>query len=112
MVIHQKSIWNFIIRLLWLICVTVVFSLHLYSQDKVSDLEKKLPAAQGAERLRILTRLATSLHLDNPKKAIEYGQEALKILKTNPDSSQEISVLTDIGWAYLTLSDYENATAY
>ncbi|MCI0612511.1 diguanylate cyclase [bacterium] len=113
MVIDQKFNGILNIKFLLLFCAIIFppFALHA-AQNKVSDLEKKLRTTQGLERLHILTQLTESLHSDDPKKAIEYGKEALAILKNNPDFRSEISVLTDLGWAYLTLSDYENAIAY
>jgi two-component system, cell cycle response regulator len=97
MVTLQTSIGKLKIRFLWLILICI--SLPLNAAEKKLDLPT-------------LIHLTESLHSDNPQKAIEYGQQALTILKSNPDSHQEISVLIDIGWAYLTLSDYENAITY
>jgi two-component system, cell cycle response regulator len=107
MVIRQKSI-----KFLLFIFIFILLSFHLdAAQNKVLDLEKKLAVVHGPERLQTLSQLVTALHSDNPKKAIEYGKEAFSVLKTNPDHRIEISLLTEVGWAYLTLSDYENAIA-
>lgn len=97
MVILQKSIGKLRVRFLWLILVSI--SLPLIAAENKLD-------------LRSLIHQTESLRSDNPQKAIEYGQQALTILKNNPDFHQEISVLIDVGWAYLTLSDYENAIIY
>jgi diguanylate cyclase (GGDEF)-like protein len=109
MVIRQTSLVRF---LLFILFITLLSFQLVAEENKVSDLEKKLSSVQGPERLNTLSRLVESLHSDDPKKAIEYGKEALSILKNSPNHRLEISVLTDIGWAYLTLSDYENAIAY
>lgn len=108
MVIDQKLI----IRSLLLICIGILFSFSLdAASNEAANLEKELATAQDPERLEKLTQLIDLLHSDDPKKAIEYGKQALAILKNDPDFHLEISVLTDMGWAYLTLSDYENAIA-
>jgi two-component system, cell cycle response regulator len=108
MVIVQKLI----IRFLSLSFVLLLLSSQLHAaQYKAADLEKQLDKAQAPQRLEKLTQLIERFHSDDPKKAIGYGKEALAILKNTPDSHVEISVLRDMAWAYLNLSDYENATA-
>lgn len=113
MVICQKSIANRALRVLWLIWATIFFSFHLYgAQNNAADLEKKLTSSQGTARLRILTSLTESLRSDDPKKAVEYGEEALAILKNSPDSRLEVFILSQIGWAYMTLGDLNQSVEY
>jgi two-component system, cell cycle response regulator len=77
-----------------------------------AELETRLSTVRGSERARVLSRLVNAYKLDQPRKAIERGTEALRILQASPDPPTNVSTLNEMGWAYMTLGRYDSATAY
>lgn len=77
-----------------------------------AELETRLSTVTGLERARVLSRLVNAYKLDQPKKALERGAEALRILETSPDPVTTVSTLNEMGWAHMTLGRYDSATAY
>jgi diguanylate cyclase (GGDEF)-like protein len=74
-------------------------------------LESQLPAATGVERARILSRLVDAYKLDKPAQAITYGNAALEQLARTPDSAAAVVTLSELGWAYMQLSRFDEAVA-
>jgi len=85
------------------------YGLHAQS---AAELETRLSTVTGVERARVLSQLVNSYKLDQPRKALERGSEALRILQTSPDPKINVSTLNEMGWAYMTLGRYDSATAY
>src|SRR5688572_22565833 len=77
-----------------------------------TDLERQLAGASGLERARILASLTDALRQDNPRRAIEYGWEALGLFAKHPDPANQVKTLNEMAWAFMTLSDYENAVGF
>jgi two-component system, cell cycle response regulator len=80
--------------------------------QSTAELETRLPTATGVERARLLSRLVNLYKLDQPKKALERGAEALRVLETSPEPATLVSTLNEMGWAHMTLGRYDSATAY
>jgi diguanylate cyclase (GGDEF)-like protein len=77
-----------------------------------AELEAGLARLSGPQRASALAELVDRLRLDAPGKALAYGAEALAILQRHPDPAVHVSVLNEMGWAHMTLSQYDSATAY
>src|SRR5262245_33528532 len=81
----------------------------LARSQSASDLQQQLHAATGLERARTLAALTDDLRQDQPQQAIAYGQEALELFGQFPDPVNEVKTLNEMGWAYMTLSQYDQA---
>ncbi|MES2179911.1 MAG: tetratricopeptide repeat protein [Gemmatimonadota bacterium] len=76
-----------------------------------ADLEALLPTLSGVERARVLARLVDAYRLDRPAQAITYGTQALEQLARTPDSAASVLTLSEMGWAYMQLSRFDEAVA-
>ena len=74
-----------------------------------SDLESRLSTLTGRERARALAELTQTYRAENPRKALQYGNEALVVLKQHPDAHYEAMALSEMAWAYMVLGEYEAA---
>ena len=92
---------------LLLLCTTA----SLRAQTGTGALEAQLPSLAGAARAHALTELTDQLKNDSPRKAIEYGTEALAFYATHPEPAYQVRTLDEIAWAYMIVSDYANASA-
>jgi serine phosphatase RsbU (regulator of sigma subunit)/Tfp pilus assembly protein PilF len=80
--------------------------------DDVNTLKSNLDKAKGKERVSILIKLADKLEQINPDEAISYSNEALELLKINPDKKLEAEVLYRKGWAYHFKNEQDSAKYY
>jgi two-component system, cell cycle response regulator len=76
------------------------------------ELVQRLDGLQGAERLRVLVELTTALRQEAPAEAIAYGKEALDLLEAHPDALAKVSVLNELGWAYMVQGNNAEAVAH
>jgi PAS domain S-box-containing protein len=74
-----------------------------------SEIENRLVGATGKERVEILSELVNAYQDINPKKAMDYGREALQLLLTFPDGKLEISILNNMSTASIWLGDFQAA---
>ena len=81
-------------------------------ERQVDSLKSLLGISTGDERVKILLSLMEEVQRSAPEEAINYGNEALGILKEKPESKLEIEVLYNKGWAYLYLNELDSAKAY
>lgn len=77
-----------------------------------TDLESRLPATSGVERVRLLARLTDARKLDQPEQALKYGAEALALVRAFPDPPSQISVLDELLWPFMARGQYDSATFY
>ena len=82
------------------------------AQGRTADLEAQLSSTTGLERARVLARLVDAAKFDRPTQAIAYGREALELLTHHPDSAVQVSTLSELGWAYMQLSRFDEAVSY
>ncbi|MDQ1354474.1 MAG: putative UDP-N-acetylglucosamine--peptide N-acetylglucosaminyltransferase [Acidobacteriota bacterium] len=61
------------------------------------------------EKLGHLAAQVMQYRQENPRKAIEYGQQALKILQDHPDDISKVKVLNGLCWAYCIEGQYREA---
>jgi diguanylate cyclase (GGDEF)-like protein len=81
-------------------------------QFSTSQLESKLNTVPENQRGPILSQLAQAYCLQDPHKAIIYGQQALALLQKSPDPSSEVTALSETGLAYLMVDEYQKAFEY
>jgi len=84
----------------------------LFSQTKIDSLETQLLTAKGQTRVIILSKLVTLYRNIEPRKAIEYGEEALTMLDEIDDEFSKATFLNDLGCAYYNQKDFEAAIKY
>jgi signal transduction histidine kinase/CheY-like chemotaxis protein len=96
--------WIFLFLLLYL-------SAAASGESQVEELKTKLLGTVGKEKIKLLAELTHALGNNAPRQVIEYGLQALELLKNSPDSSLELRLLNDICWSYHILGDYKKALA-
>lgn len=79
--------------------------------SRPADLEAQLPSRAGVDRARVLARLVDAYKLDKPAQAVAYGVAALEQLARTPDSATQVVTLSELGWAYMQLSRFDEAMA-
>ena len=93
--------------------LTLLVVLPVVAQGQTAaELVQRLEGQTGLERARTLAALTDSLRQDKPREAITYGQEALSLFATFPDPVNEVRTLNELAWAYMTVSDYDNAIGF
>jgi serine phosphatase RsbU (regulator of sigma subunit)/tetratricopeptide (TPR) repeat protein len=91
--------------------ILLIIPFSLFADD-LSELKSKLSTAKGKERINILVSLMQKIERDNPEEAINYANEAIKLLDINPDKVLEAEVLYRKGWAYHYKNDQDSARHY
>ncbi|MCD4847204.1 MAG: tetratricopeptide repeat protein [Candidatus Aegiribacteria sp.] len=81
------------------------------SQD-TEALKKKLSGADGLDRVRILADLSVAYRETDRRKAIEFGEQGLKLLEINVDKKLESIILNELCWAYQCIGEYQTALEY
>jgi PAS domain S-box-containing protein len=78
----------------------------LYPVIDGKEIESRLTGSVGKERLEILSKLLNTYRDIEPKKALDYGKEALQLLRTYPDGGLEMAVLNNMSTAGIWLGDF------
>lgn len=81
----------------------------LYPVIDGKGIENRLTGAVGKDRVEILSELVNVYQDIEPKKALEYGKEALQLLRTFPDGKLEMAVLNNMSTASIKLGQYREA---
>jgi signal transduction histidine kinase len=81
----------------------------LFAETDTNELESRLPGSTGKERIEILAGLTQAYLATVPKKAKEYGQEALELLHAFPDEKQQMTVLNLVSKANSHLGEFQLA---
>jgi PAS domain S-box-containing protein len=81
----------------------------LYPVSDGKEIENGLTGAVGKERVEILSKLLDTYRDIEPKKALGYGKEALKLLGTFPDQELEIAILNNMSTASTWLGNFQEA---
>jgi len=61
--------------------IALLISGFLFAQKSLTDLENELPSLKEGEKLRVLIQLSDGYLNKEPKKTIEFGREAVKIIR-------------------------------
>lgn len=87
-----------------------LFPLFLEAAETVTDLENRLKTVSSPnERLKCLNALVESSMEEDPKKTLEYGNQALTLLQRFPDDKIKAKVLNGMCWASVLLGKYRMA---
>lgn len=73
------------------------------AQTETDSLEALLPGLQGREKIEVLEQLIELSTNQVPGKAIEFGRQALELLKHSEDSKMEIKILNKMCSAYMRM---------
>lgn len=65
----------------------------------------------GTPRGRELADLTDQLKNDQPRKALQYGADALALFAATPDPANHVRVLNEMAWAHMVLGEYDRAVA-
>ncbi len=82
-------------------------SLFALAQDGSADLEKKLAAASGKERLALLVNLGIRFSQSDIKKSMASGEEALALAQKLGDAASEAKAHQIIGNGFMNLEQSE-----
>lgn len=95
--------------------LTSIFSLLLFfgnQAQNVSRLEAKLSILKGTERITILNQLSEALLADDPKKALDYAEEAIDLSKDAPNEASLMESAFNACEAAKALGKYRKAVNY
>ncbi|MGD2089415.1 MAG: tetratricopeptide repeat protein [Candidatus Aminicenantes bacterium] len=87
-------------------------SLLLFSQTNPERIEAQLAKTEGKEKINLLVDLLNAYKRKNPQKALEYGKQALELLKTFPDEKTRAAALNSISNVYKNLGKQKSAKVY
>ena len=94
-----------------LICLFI--SAELFGQTpEIDSLQKRVENKNGKEKIIALAELCKSFYSVNPRKGIEYGQEALQLAESLKIPSGRSKVYSNIGVNYWALADYKTARIF
>jgi adenylate cyclase len=80
--------------------VATLSSSYVRAEESVDDLKARLATSTGNERFEVLSSLAVTLSNSAPAEAIDYGEQALKLVNDSSSPVTQINLLTAIAWAY------------
>lgn len=79
------------------------------AQASVDSLEAELTRVTGIEKISVYYQLAEAERRINPRHAIEYSDEALRLLDVFPDARLEVDVLYEKGRSFILLGRYDSS---
>jgi tetratricopeptide (TPR) repeat protein len=82
---------------------------HIVFANNVDSLKTRLDKVEGKPRINILIELMKAIGRDNVREVIQYGDEALALLKKHPDQKTETDVLFLKGWTYSIMNKSDSA---
>src|SRR5690554_580050 len=93
--------------------VCLLLTLHSYAAaDVIDSLKSALNLSRGKKKIETLIRLIEKTEISRPAEALNYANEALKLLDINPDKELEAEVLFHKGWTYNQLNNIDSAKFY
>ena len=95
-----------------IVAVVLAVCLAPSARAQSADPEQRLRALTGLERARALTELTDLRKNDQPRQAIDYGQEALRLFAATPDPANQVRTLNELAWSYMVLGQYDEAIAH
>jgi len=99
-------------RVLTGLAILICIFTSLFAEIDINKLESRLPGSTGKERIRILAELTQAYLAADPKKTLEYGQEALGLLHSFPDAKQQMTILKTVSTANSLLGEFQLAKDY
>jgi tetratricopeptide (TPR) repeat protein/tRNA A-37 threonylcarbamoyl transferase component Bud32 len=97
---------------IFIIILSVVLIAEKDIDREIADLEKKLEQVSGKEKINALNELAEKHYSLNPKRVLEYANQALKLSQTINDRKGEAEALKNIGNGNWLLGDANKALEY
>ena len=91
--------------------MTLTF-MPLSAETDTNELKSRLLGSTGKERIAILVELTEVCLTNEPKTALEYGQQALELLRSFPDAKQQMTILNLISTAYSQLGEFKLSEDY
>lgn len=101
--------------ILTIILVLIMFSISAFlfsADDSIEELEKKLGAASGKEKIKVLNHLSAAYLNHSPEKSIDWGNKAWQLARELHHLKGEASALKNIGSGNVSLGRYEKALEY
>ncbi len=94
--------FTFIFILLWMPL--------LWAAETAEEVENRLQKVTSpSEKLACLSELVEIYMAEAPQKALEYGNQALRVLQDSPDDKLKVKVLNGMCWASGLLGNYREA---
>ncbi len=95
-----------------ILIVVMGFLLSLTGDTGPQKPGSPLTRTQSKERLNLLVAQVIDTHDIEPQKALEYGQQALDLLRTFPDQQQRSGILAHLCTAAALRGEFPRAKAY
>ena len=89
--------------------LALLASFSTLAQSGSEEIEALLAGTAGRERLEVLAELTTANRDENAARAVEWGEEALDLLRSHPDRARQLEVLSSLSYAHIILGDYPAA---
>ncbi|MFC2130878.1 tetratricopeptide repeat protein [Bacteroidota bacterium] len=105
----NSSITTTIMRCILIIFILALVQTNLVSISITDSLLNEIENAQEIEKIELLNLLSSQYLRENPKKSIDYGNEALKLSRDLKNLHGEAKALQCLGLAHEYLSDFNNA---
>lgn len=94
-----------------LCCLFTFFCFPAFASEQTSQTDQELltqlEQAKPQDKVEVLLQLAVNNRSQNPHDTLRYGQQALELLKTHPHRDNEILILSNMGWSYMIVGDYD-----
>ncbi|ABO24073.1 tetratricopeptide repeat protein [Shewanella loihica] len=75
----------------------------------ITEREAQLTTLPENQQGELLTALVKHYRDNDPLKSLAYGEQALTLFSKIPDDIRKVTVLNNMAWIYVSLSQYENA---
>jgi tetratricopeptide (TPR) repeat protein len=110
-VIQRKSL-KFICSSLIVLCALSPFTILADKPVKADSLESLLKISEGTSKIEILNQLSFILSTVDPKRGINYGEQAYELAVQTNDENLKAEALENIGRGYFSTYDFLKAAEY
>jgi serine phosphatase RsbU (regulator of sigma subunit) len=94
------------------IFIPLFFLIQNLIASDTDSIKQLITNTRGTERVRLLIILVEEYERTDPKQAIQYADDALKILKYNADKELEAEVLYRKSWVFFYSNEFDSARFY
>jgi len=89
-----------------------VYMTEISGKPDTEILLKRLPEADGLDKIQILADLAVAFLEIDSEKVIKFGKQGLELLQSTEDKKLETVILNELCWAYYCIGEYQTALDY
>ncbi len=87
-------------------------ALSAQQMSRLDSLKQQLAEAENAQRAGVLVELVTELHRKQPEQAIDYGRQALTLLRRQSEPELEVEAWYQKGRAHYYLNQFDSVLVH